>query len=494
MNVKKKSKKSNKYLIYKLLSFILVISTVFLGSTIIYLDMLPIKYLVILSVLLISFILFLIYKLNHKALVITKLFISFITILLIILEIFISINLIFSLDFINNIFDNNRSNEVYGVYITKGKYSKINDLDNKKIVIYNNDENVEAAIDSLKNKINFEIVKEDSVEDAIELVNDETVEAFLVNEGLIDLYIEDNQFNLARLSEIRVNLRNDDKFTNVNVNKDSFVIYLSGVDSSGKVVNSSRSDVNMLVVVNPDKEKILLVSTPRDYYVTLASKDSKDKLTHAGIYGVDESALTLGLLYDVDVNFYARVNFSSFVKLINALGGITVDVEKPDYRYNLEIDCGSGYVCEQNSSREFGSDELIRFRYGKQTLNGEEALAYARNRYQYAGGDNDRQVHQQQVLKGITEKLMSKSILTKYNSILNSLSSGIKTNIDKDSISKLVNKQLNNNISWDIESLVATGTDSYDYCYSTGKSKAYVMIPDEESVNSIKLKIKEVMD
>lgn len=489
---KKSKKKSNKVMFYKLLSFILVICTVFLGSTVVYFDIVPVKYLFVIFGVLGCLVLFLIYKLNHRALVITKLFSCFVSVVLILLEIFISINLVFSLDFINDVFDNNRNNEIYGLYVVRDKYSKVNDLDGMKIVIYDRDENIDSAIDVLKNKIDFDVVRCDSIDDAIGLVSSDKVQGLLINEGVIDLYMDDNEFDLVRLSEVKVFLENNGGFKEVNVSRDSFVFYLSGVDSSGRVSNSSRSDVNMLVVVNPDKEKILLVSTPRDYYVTLASKNSKDKLTHAGIYGVDESASTLGLLYDVDVNFYARVNFSSFVKLINALGGISVEVEKPDYRYNLDIDCGSGYVCEQNSSREFG-DDLIRFKYGKQTLNGEEALAYARNRYQYVGGDNDRQVHQQQVLKGITEKVMSKSILTKYNSILTSLSSGIKTNIDKDSISKLVNKQLKNNISWDIESVVATGSDSYDYCYSTGKSKAYVMVPDEDSVNDIRLKIKEVM-
>lgn len=247
-----------------------------------------------------------------------------------------------------------------------------------------------------------------------------------------------------------------------------------------------------MAVVNPKKGKILLVATPRDYYVTLASKGAKDKLTHAGIYGINESAKTLGNLYNVDINFYARINFTSFVKLIDTLGGINVDVEKPDYRYNLDIDCGSGYVCEQNSNREFGNN-LIKIKYGNQTLNGEQALAYSRNRHQYASGDVARQKHQQQVLEGITDKLMSKTILTKYNSILKSLSNGIKTNIDKDTISKLVTKQLKDNIGWNIESVVATGKDAYNYAYSTGKSKVYVIEPDEESVNSIKDKIKEVI-
>ena len=450
--------KSNNKLFRKILSFILVVVTVFLFSTIIYLNMLPLNYLISIFVGLTLISLFLVYKLNHRSLVITKLFVTFLSILMIIVETFISIYLIFSLDFINNIFDNNKYSEVYGIYVVKDRYKKVNALNDKTLGIYSNDEYIDNALESLNNKIKYRTNKYNSIDDAIADVYDDKVSAY----------------------------------KEVNVKKDSFTVYLSGTDSNGRVANSARSDVNILAVVNPKKGKILLVATPRDYYVTLASKGAKDKLTHAGIYGINESAKTLGNLYNVDINYYARINFISFVKLIDTLGGINVDVEKPDYRYNLDIDCGSGYVCEQNSNREFGNN-LIKIKYGNQTLNGEQALAYSRNRHQYASGDVARQKHQQQVLESITDKLMSKTILTKYNSILKSLSNGIKTNIDKDTISKLVTKQLKDYIGWNIESVVATGKDAYNYAYSTGKSKVYVIEPDEESVNSIKDKIKEVI-
>lgn len=489
---KKVKNKSNNKLFHKILSFILVVVTVFLFSTIIYLNMLPLNYLISIFVGLTVISLFLVYKLNHRSLVITKLFVTFLSILMIIVEVFISIYLIFSLDFINNIFDNNKYSEVYGIYVVKDRYKKVDALNDKTLGIYSNDEYIDNALESLNNKIKYRTNKYNLIDDAIADVYDDKVSALVINEALIDLYKEEKEFELYRLSEIKLNVKKDSDYKEVNVKKDSFTVYLSGIDSSGRVANSARSDVNILAVVNPKKGKILLVATPRDYYVTLASKGAKDKLTHAGIYGINESAKTLGNLYDVDINYYARINFTSFVKLIDTLGGINVNVEKPDYRYNLDIDCGSGYVCEQNSNREFG-DSLIKIKYGNQTLNGEQALAYSRNRHQYASGDVARQKHQQQVLEGITDKLMSKTILTKYNSILKSLSNGIKTNIDKDTISKLVTKQLKDNTGWSIESVVAIGKDAYNYAYSTGKSKVYVIEPDEESVNSIKDKIKEVI-
>ena len=306
------------------------------------------------------------------------------------------------------------------------------------------------------------------------------------------LFTEQNKLDLKRIDKIVVDTNKDSDYSEVNVKKDSFVLYLSGIDTNGKIASSARSDVNVMMIVNPKSRKILVINTPRDYYVDLATKNGKDKLTHAGIYGINESALTLGKLYDVDVNYYVRVNFSSFVKIIDSLGGITVDVEKPDFRYNLNIDCGYGYVCEQNSDREFG-DSLIKFKYGVQTLSGEEALAYSRNRHQYSMGDIARQKHQGEIIKAVASKVASKTIITKYPSLVKVLSNNIKTNLDKDTISKLITVQLSSSKNWEIETMVPKGIDGMEVTYSTGKYNVYVLKPDVESVNEIKNKIKEVM-
>lgn len=471
-------KKKKKF--YKVLSYLLFLISLFLIVTIIYLNLLPLKYLVILVSLFSIIILFLIYKLNHKSIVIVKFFVSLLSIILVILELMVIVYIFFSLDFMNNIFDNNVV--YYGVYVRDGKYKSLTGLNNKSIIVYDNDY-MDGAVDILKEKIDFKKIDGKSIDDSIKLVIDGKEDALFINEELI------NNNDLKKLTRIKVN-KKDDYFKELNVRRDSFTVYISGVDGNGRITNSARSDVNILAVVNPRSGRILIVNTPRDYYVLLGGKNKKDKLTHAGLYGIEESAKTLGLLYDIDVNYYVRVNFTSFVKLIDALGGVNVNVEKPDYRYNQGIDCGN-YVCEQNSHREFG-EELIKFKYGMQKLNGEQALAYARNRYQYAGGDNDRQLHQQEVLKATIDKVMSKDLITNYSKILSSLSSGIKTNISKDDITKYINKQIDNEIS--IETLVAKGKDSYGECYSTGSSKAYVMMPDDNSVNDIKLKITEVMN
>jgi LCP family protein required for cell wall assembly len=402
-----------------------------------------------------------------------------------------------TIDFLNNIFDTGLRSETYDVYVlTSSDYNSIKDLNDKTISIVEDedDEALDNALQKLAKKIDFNQKSYSNIGDVVDSVVSMESDALFVSDSLMSVYLEEHDdVDLKLIGTIEITVESETEFTAVDVSKKPFVVYISGVDTSGKVNKSARSDVNILAFVNPEKGKVLLVNTPRDYYITLASKNAKDKLTHAGIYGTNESANSLALLYDTEVNYYVRINFTSFVNIIDSLGGITVDVDAPDYRYNKKIDCGVGYVCEQNSNREFGSS-MIYIKSGVQTLNGEQALAYARNRYQYAGGDNTRGVHQEQILKAILEKVESPSILAKYNSLLKSLSSGIITNVEQDTITKLVNYQLDNNIKWEIDTYSVKGTDSYQTTYSLGSAKAYVLLPLEDSVNEAKVLIQEIME
>ena len=492
--MKKTKKQSNAF--YRFISYILLLFTVFTLSVLAYFNVLPNKYLIILCIIVLLLVLLLIYKLNHKA----NNFIKFICLLLSFLFIFAevasSIYAFGTIDFLNKIFDTGYRSENYLIYvIDDNKYLKVNDLKDLNIGIIDSDNkaSMEKVINKLNNKITFNKESYNNISSAIKDINDHKIDAIIINESLMNIYLEEHKdLNLKVIDNLEVITKNESEFKEVNVTKKPFVIYISGVDTTGKVNKSARSDVNILAIVNPKTGKILLINTPRDYYVTLESKGAKDKLTHAGIYGVNESAKTLGLLYDTDINYYVRVNFTSFVKIIDKLGGIDINVQKPDFRYNNGIDCGFNYICEQNSKREFGNS-IIYIKSGKQNLNGEKALAYARNRYQYSGGDVDRGVHQQEIIKGILNKVTSPSILTNYNSLLKTISNGIITNIDQETITKLINYQLNKNIKWDIESIGVTGKDGYEVTYSLGNLKSYVLVPNEEDVNNVKEKIKEVM-
>lgn len=244
--------------------------------------------------------------------------------------------------------------------------------------------------------------------------------------------------------------------------KEPFVVYISGNDTTGSLKSTGRSDVNILMAVNPSTKQILLVNTPRDYYVELTGIGEKDKLTHASLYGVDTSMNTLGKLYGVSVQYYARMNFTGFQEIIDALGGITVE---SDYAFTTE----SGFSFVQ----------------GENTLNGSQALAFARERYAFADGDNQRGRNQMAVIKAVIKKVASPAILTGYLDVMNAASGSFETNMAQDQIGALVQMQLADGGEWTVESVAVDGTDSRGPVYSAPNSNLYRMIPNEETVAAV---------
>ena len=251
-----------------------------------------------------------------------------------------------------------------------------------------------------------------------------------------------------------------------------FNIYISGIDVSGSITTNSRSDVNIIMTVNPNTHKILLSTTPRDYYVTIpgVSGEQRDKLTHAGIYGVDVSMATLENLYGIDISYYARVNFTSLIKIVDALGGVEVQSE---YAFSA-----GGYS----------------FQEGTNYLDGEQALAFSRERYSFSGGDNQRGKNQEAVLTGILQKAMSPAILMNASALITSVSDSVETNMTRQEMAKFINMQLSDGASWTIESTAAVGTGDNQACYSSGSQLLYVMWPDEASVSEISTKMQQVLN
>ena len=472
--MKNKKSKKNSMLFYKILSFILIVISVFTISIILYFEVLPINYLIPIIIVLSIIIFTISYKLNKRTTLFTKLVMSLFSFILIIIESLGIFYAIGTIDFLNKIFDTGYRAEVYNLYVLKdNNYNNIKDLKNKNISFYKQDnESYNDAISKLKGKVTYKEVLIDSISQGVDnLINKET-DALFISETLMDIYQEDHhdQYNnLKIIDSITVLSKSEKTFKSVNVTKKSFVVYLSGSDLTGKIEKVSRSDVNIIAVVNPDLGKVLLINTPRDYYVTLATKNAKDKLTHAGIYGIEESALTLGKLYQIDINYYARVNFTSFVKIIDNLNGITV-----------------------NSKYAFSYDGYS-FKKGINELMGVKALAFSRGRSMLPQGDLSRGENQQAVITGIINKLSDKKILIKYNTLLNSLKSGVMTNIDKNMITKIVNMQLKENIKWEVDAFNVTGTNSSNTTYSTGNSKVYVMEPDADKLSEAKIKINDLM-
>ncbi len=255
----------------------------------------------------------------------------------------------------------------------------------------------------------------------------------------------------------------------------AFNIYVSGIDTYGPISSVSRSDVNILMTVNRDTKKILLTTTPRDSYVPIADggNNQKDKLTHAGIYGVDSSIHTLENLYGVDINYYVRLNFTSFLKLIDLLGGIDV--------YN---------------DQEFTAHTNGKYYpVGNVHLDSEQALGFVRERYSLADGDRDRGRNQQKVIVAIIQKLTSTEGLKNYDNIIKGLQDSLQTNMPLETMMDLVNTQLESGGSYKVNSQDLKGTGRTDLpSYAMPDSNLYMMEIDESSLAAAKAAIKDVME
>ena len=309
------------------------------------------------------------------------------------------------------------------------------------------------------------------IQETAQALLDGEVQAVVYNEAytaMIEETIEDYSSKVRILYQYGIETEIEKEEVDIS---NAFNVYISGIDVAGSIAKNSRSDVNIIMTINPDTKQILLTTTPRDFYVPIPgiSGGQKDKLTHAGIYGVDASMRTLEELYGIDISYYARVNFTSLVKIVDALGGVDVDSEH-------SFSAG-GYS----------------FKEGKNHLNGEQALAFARERKSFAGGDRQRGKNQEAVIEAIINKAMSPAILTKASQIIASVSDCVETNMTREEMSEFINMQLNDPAMWDIESQAADGKGSSASCYSSGSQKLYVMIPDETVVANVSQKMHDLL-
>ncbi len=293
------------------------------------------------------------------------------------------------------------------------------------------------------------------------------VNAILLNTGFLEALIELDEYklvgdNIRRLHAFHIEIETENEKQESQNNGDTFTMYISGIDTSGSVSRKSRSDVNILATVNIKTGQVLLISTPRDYYVPLSiSNGVPDKLTHAGIYGIDVSRDTLEMLYDTEIDYYFRVNFDGFEEIIDALGGITV---YSDYGFWTGI---------------------YTYKKGENYLNGAEALGFARERYEVPGGDRQRGKNQMAVIKGVIDKAMGPELLTNYKEILDGVKGSFETDMPYQKITALVQNQLKNATQWNVTSYSVDGTGSTQRPYSLS-TNAYVMIPNETTVEHAK--------
>lgn len=485
--VKKDTKKKQPIWFYKLLSFLLIIFSISMLGVVIYNELFSLKFMIPLGIFTFLIVYVIVFILNKRLLKkwVKNIF-SFFAILIILLDIIMMFLGTKTLKFLSSITDTGYRVETYGVYVLKDSSIKdISSLDEKDIGILEvkDKDNINKVVDKIEKDIVIGTKEIDGIDKLVNSLIDGEVDAIIFEISyekiLRDEYEEDfKKIKLLKSYDIVDNI--DTIKSDVDITKDPFVVYVSGIDTTGNISSKARSDVNLLIAVNPSTGNILMVNTPRDYYVTLHSYGKKDKLTHSGIYGIEESLYTLSDLYDIEIDYYVRANFTSVIKMIDALDGIKVDVPVK--------------FCEQNSDRSFKKEDLICLDKGYQTLNGEQALALARHRKTLPTGDRARGNNQMLVLEAMINKAMSPKILTKYSSMISALQGRVTTNVTTDEMYRFAKKQLKSGISWKFTKLNAKGSDLRGSCYSVGSAKAYVMEPDEGYIEVIKETIDNLMN
>lgn len=370
--------------------------------------------------------------------------------------------------------------ELMSVIVLKdNEASKIEDLKDETFGVVAGNDKVknENTIEQISEKLNATVEAEEYV-DSISLVEAlyaEKLNVIIMNNAYYDI-VEEKYEDFRNETKV---IASFDYVSDVDLNKtvtdittEPFNVYISGIDAYGEVDKTSRSDVNIIATVNPVTKTILLTSTPRDYFVPLSiSNGMEDKLTHAGLYGVECSVDTLEMLYGMEIDYYVKMNFTGFIDIVDALGGVTV-----------------------HSDYTFTNDKGMKYYEGDNELDGTHAMWFVRERHSFASGDLQRNKNQQYLIKAIIDKVSSPAILSGFNSLMNSVSKYLVTNMELSDIMSLVNMQLADGSKWTVEMNGVSGEGGKRYTYSNQSSKAYVMYVDEEQVAEATQKMQNVMD
>lgn len=478
MKKRKDKKKGNG--LYRLFGFLLLVSSLVLLGVVLYIDILPMKYLLALGgvLLLVNFILgFFLFRKNVK-----KKPKRVCAVFAVLFTILFGVGSFFIFKTFGVIDDMSQEYKTYTYHVlvkNDSSYQKIEDIASKTLGYYNdNSEATKKAIEKLDTVVKTENDSFGNLDGLGVSVLSGDKDAILVEDSqktkLENAGNNENNSVSGFKDKVRVlytfKVKVKLSSTGVNVTKDVFNVYISGMDQYGKVSEISRSDVNMILTINPKTKQILMTNVPRDYYVQLHDTTGyKDKLTHAGTYGIDTSVKTLEDLLGIKIDYFFKVNFSSLQNIVNALDGVDV-----------------------YSEYDFQSWNGYNFTKGYNHVDGKAALAFARERHTFTDGDNQRGKNQQALIEAIFRKCTSSSIITKYNSLLDSLKDSMITDMPMKSITSLAKMQLKDNASWTITSNSLTGTGSSELTYTYSYQNLYVMIPDEKSVTEAKEKINKV--
>ncbi len=462
-----KKKSNNKFELF--MSKVFVFLSIVVALTILVINVLPFKYLALFLAIDAFICLVLRFFLTHnkikKGIKNTSLVISILLSIVYIFVIYYALRTYGFMSNVNNIKDSYRQ---YYIISLKDSGLNKNNINNLDIEMY--DDNT-SGFDEFKEKIEKEYklntILVNSVNEMYEDLINEEVSLIAVNSISKD-YLESNNKDFIDsinvIDTVKIKIKTTKKSSKkIDILKDTFTVYISGIDTYGSIDTTSRSDVNMLATVNAKNGEILLTSIPRDYYVKIDEKSEyNDKLTHAGIYGVDTSIKAIEDLLDIKIDYHVRVNFSSAVDVIDLIGG---------------VDVYSDLALVPWTNQKLYIEEGINH------MDGDMALAFARERFSYSTGDVHRVQNQQDVLMAIIDKMTSSStLLTKYTQILDEIEDSFETDIEFKDLASLVRNQLDKNPKWNIKRYILNGEGSSEYTYSMPDVKAYVMIPDIDTV------------
>ena len=330
------------------------------------------------------------------------------------------------------------------------------------------DKSVDKTIEKLQTE-NNENIQPKVYSGVLTLVNalyNNDVDCIIINESYRAIIEEDfpNFSSDTRVIYSKQYVTEINSPENSDITRNTFNVYVSGIDTYGSITTKSRSDVNMIMTVNPTTKTILLTSIPRDYYIPFnVLGGQRDKLTHSGLYGVNETMQNVASYFGIDIDYFIRVNFDSLIDIVDSLGGI--EVYNPQAFKNFEV--------------------------GKITLNGEEALAFSRERYSFEDGDKERGRNQMRVITGIINKVLSPAIISNYSELMDKLHVSFQTNMPDEQIISLVRMQLDDMSPWTIQQQSVNGNGQTLYSPIYG-SNLYMMVPDDKSVENAKIKINEL--
>ncbi|WP_281771623.1 LCP family protein [Faecalitalea cylindroides] len=471
-------------------SVILVICSLFLIFELVQLNVLPSKFLFmgVAVLFLIDTILILLLNFYSKKIV-SKVILILITLVLSFGSGFGGYYLLKTNSMFSNITDvTGKSKNTVSVIVKESSDMKdLRDIDGKKVGTLRlmGLVGTETCLEDIKSKdISIEQMNYDSISSLMNAFYSGETEVIILNESYrsnvtdIEEYKNFNE-NTRVIYQTTFEVEDTNKVNAVSdITQHAFNVLITGSDSRVGLEENARSDVNMVVTINPTTNTILLTSIPRDYYVTTVcdaadgcANGSLDKITHTGVTGVNTTKKTIESLFGIEINYTVKVGFETVTQIVDALGGVDVYVEP-------------GYAVTTNN---FSVTE------GVNHLNGKQALAYARERYSYMEGDRQRTKNQQQVVMGIIDKMTSGSVLVNYADLMDALGDTFQTNMSASEIQALIQYQMDKMPSWKVEQYMVDGTGDTLMCAALGQA-AYVMVPDQTTVELAKRKITAVMD